>query len=125
MNRCATCGLDFSSVRAFDTHHVGKHQYTHEEGVAMKPPRDDGRRCLTEDELRAAGFSHNARGRWGLTADMVRARQRFSARPRTSLSERGATSAFLTSNGIGPTLKPQPKTAGAPRERPPARLQGG
>lgn len=89
-NQCGPCGLDFSSLRAFDTHHVGKHAYTHEEGLAMNPPRQDGRRCLTVDELRAAGFSQNTRGRWGLTADIHRARRRFSADPRTSEAPRRA-----------------------------------
>lgn len=84
MNVCGACGLDFSSVRAFDAHRVGKHRYTHAEGLAMHSPREDGRRCLREDELQAAGFLQNTRGRWGLADHMDRARQRFSAQPDTS-----------------------------------------
>ena len=83
MNVCGPCGLDFSSVRAFDAHRVGKHAFTYIEGLRMNPPREDGRRCLRVDELHAAGFAQNTRGRWGLVAHMDRAHQRFSARPDT------------------------------------------
>ena len=84
MNVCGPCGLDFSSIHAFDAHRIGKHGYTNQEGLAMIPPRENGRRCLREDELSAAGFAQNTRGRWGLNAQMDWARQRFSAQPGTS-----------------------------------------
>jgi hypothetical protein len=56
-NFCTTCGLDFSTVRAFDEHWVGEFE-----------PYD--RRCLTEDELTDAGWRHDRRGRWRLPADL-------------------------------------------------------
>jgi hypothetical protein len=90
MNVCGACGRDFSSIRAFDSHRVGRHAYLHAEGLKMHPSRDDGRRCLTEDELHAAGFAQNGRGRWGLTDEMERARQRFTPEPRTSEKPRRA-----------------------------------
>ncbi len=84
MNLCPSCGLDFSSIRAFDTHRDGKQEYTREQGLSMNPAREDGRRCMPEDELPAAGFVQNTRGRWGLAHQMDRARERFSARPGAS-----------------------------------------
>jgi len=90
MNLCTSCGIDFSSLRSFEKHRVGKHAYTQNEGLAMNPARNDGRRCLTLDELRAAGFVQNSRGRWGPAQDMERARQRFSVQPRTPRRHRKA-----------------------------------
>jgi hypothetical protein len=90
MNVCVSCGRDFSSLRAFDSHHVGSHAYTHTEGLRMRPPREDGRRCLAEDELRAAGFAQNSRGRWGLAEEMERARRRFTPEPRVAQTPREA-----------------------------------
>ena len=49
MNLCRTCGHDFASVRAFDAHRIGRHAYTQAEGLALDPPRKDGRRCLSAD----------------------------------------------------------------------------
>jgi hypothetical protein len=73
VNVCGACGLDFGSVRAFDAHRVGVHAYTYPEGLRMTPPRDNGRRCLTSDELSALpGFARNARGRWSLAAHQNR-----------------------------------------------------
>jgi len=66
MNLCGTCGLDFGSVSAFDTHRVGKYQYDCAEGLERTPPREDGRRCLDEDEMLAAGLELDGRGRWRL-----------------------------------------------------------
>jgi hypothetical protein len=53
--RC--CGRDFVSVRAFDTHRVGVHAYTFAEGMALEPPREDGRRCMADEELIEAGLA--------------------------------------------------------------------
>ena len=81
LNVCGSCRLDFSSLRAFDGHRVGRHGYTGCEGLRMDPPRDDGRRCLVEWELRAAGFVQDVRGRWGVLEHQVRARERFVRDP--------------------------------------------
>ena len=64
MNECPVCRLDFRSLTAFDAHRVGKHAYTYLEGLALSPPREDGRRCLDEDEMRAAGWRSDKYGRW-------------------------------------------------------------
>ena len=81
MNVCGACGLDFSSVRSFDAHRVGKHAYTWREGLNMDPPREDGRRCLHRSELEAAGMAQDARGRWGLVRDREQARKSFRKTP--------------------------------------------
>lgn len=47
--QCAACLEYFSSPAAFDKHRSGDM---------------DRRRCLTPDEMRAAGMLHNERGRW-------------------------------------------------------------
>lgn len=90
MKTCSDCGLGFSSVRAFERHRVGKLQYTHSEGLAMSPPRDDGRRCRPKDDLGAAGFVQNARGEWAVAKEVERARERFPGPPRDAETERRA-----------------------------------
>ena len=67
MNLCRACGEDFGSVKAFDAHRVGVHAYTYTEGLSRDPPRTDGRRCLSIDEMEAAQFVRNACGRWSLS----------------------------------------------------------
>jgi hypothetical protein len=84
--------LDFASVEAFDRHKTGVHAYTFAEGMAMRPPREDGRRCLDVEELanyagKGGVFAQDARGQWGQPARSSRARQAFlgvtpSAQPR-------------------------------------------
>ncbi len=81
MNVCGACGLDFSSVKSFDAHRVGKHAYTYSEGIRMDPMREDGRRCLRVEELEDAGMAQDARGRWGLVRDRKQARQAFLRDP--------------------------------------------
>ena len=54
MNLCRACGQDFSSVRTFDDHRVGKHAYL------WSPAREDGRRCLDPAEMRGLGLTLNA-----------------------------------------------------------------
>jgi hypothetical protein len=78
MNLCRSCEQDFSSVRAFDKHRVGVHAFTYSEGLALDPPREDGRRCLRTDELEDAGFRLTASGRWELAAEADRARTAFA-----------------------------------------------
>ena len=48
----------FASVTAFDRHRVGRHEHV------WSAEREDGRRCLDEDELRDAGMELDPRGRW-------------------------------------------------------------
>jgi hypothetical protein len=63
---CPSWGLDSSSTAAFDRHRVGLHAYLFAEGLAFDPPREDGRRCLDVDEIRALGMLIDGRGRWAL-----------------------------------------------------------
>jgi len=53
---CTSCGRDFSGDRMFDHHRTGVHEYTFREGLDLDPPREDGRRCLDEDEMRVRGW---------------------------------------------------------------------
>lgn len=64
MNFCRSCDQDFSSVELFDRHRVGVHAYTYAQGVAMDPMREDGRRCLSIEEMEERGWRLNDRGRW-------------------------------------------------------------
>jgi hypothetical protein len=65
LNGCETCGEDFASVKYFDAHRVGTLQYLLRQGLAMDPPRENGRRCLDEDEMRdKKGWERDGRGRW-------------------------------------------------------------
>jgi len=72
MNLCRSCGHDFSSVRLFDSHRVGKHEYL------FDSEHLDGRRCLDASEMEAKGWAQNERGRWSDPAVAEDARQRFS-----------------------------------------------
>jgi len=77
-NLCRSCGQDFNSVDLFERHRVGVHEYTHTEGLRDEPPpgwqhnhpgetwtpREDGRRCLSVDEMTAKGWEPNERGYW-------------------------------------------------------------
>lgn len=85
MNLCTLCKLDFGSVKAFDLHKTGTHEYTFAEGLYMEPPREDGRRCLDEDEIAAAKdregnflFARNAAGNWSVARSLNSAREAFS-----------------------------------------------
>lgn len=81
MNVCGACGLDFSSVRAFDQHRVGRHAYLVGEGFRRSPALEDGRRCLVPHELLEDGmFAQDARGRWFLVERRDAARRAFSGR---------------------------------------------
>ena len=64
MNHCRVCGQDFGSLGAFDNHRVGKHAYTFAEGLRFEPSKEDGRRCLDADELRAKDWKQDRYGRW-------------------------------------------------------------
>jgi hypothetical protein len=74
---CGACGLNFASLTLFDWHRIGKHEYTLTEGLRMDPAREDGRRCRTVDEIQAAGYALNERGRWYDVQEARRARMAF------------------------------------------------
>jgi hypothetical protein len=73
-NRCVACKKDFASVAAFDRHRIGTHEYDFAEGLRFDPPREDGRRCMDEDEMTEAGMELDARERWRIQADAERIR---------------------------------------------------
>jgi hypothetical protein len=64
MYQCATCSEDFSSLKNFDRHRVGKHAV--------------GKRCLNVSEIEGIGLARNARGRWCNPAASKRMRDWFS-----------------------------------------------
>jgi hypothetical protein len=82
MNLCRGCNTDFGRLSAFDAHRTGRHAYTFREGMRMDPPREDGRRCLDEEEMEARGFVRNAYGRWSLVSESERTRLRAIPRVR-------------------------------------------
>ena len=61
---CATCQLVFTGTADFDSHRVGTHAYTYSEGVAMSPLHEDGRRCLSLEEIEQDGCVRNSHGCW-------------------------------------------------------------
>lgn len=63
-NLCRSCGIDFNSIDLFEQHRVGVHAYTFSEGIAMEPMREDGRRCLSVDEMHERGWEQDAKGYW-------------------------------------------------------------
>ena len=64
LNYCNTCGKDFKSVSAFDQHRTGTYEYDYSKGLRMDPPREDGRRCMTADEMQQKGMEQDKFGRW-------------------------------------------------------------
>lgn len=75
-NLCRSCSQDFGSIGGFDHHRVGEHDYTYSEGLQLDPPREDGRRCMTDEELLASGYVLDPEfGRWV----SVSARERLQA----------------------------------------------
>jgi hypothetical protein len=78
MNMCVCCKEDFASVRMFDNHRVGKHEYLYSEGLRMDPPREDGRRCLDADEMLAKGWQQDEQGLWFSPESREKAREYFS-----------------------------------------------
>jgi hypothetical protein len=92
MNLCRACNNDLGSVTAFDAHRTGRHAYSFSEGLRMDPLREDGRRCLDEDEMEARGFVKNGRGGvWPLVSSGVGAcpRMPIPARESASNARRG------------------------------------
>jgi hypothetical protein len=87
-DHCRACDQDFGSVKAFDMHRVGTHEYSYSEGLQMTPPREDGRRCLSEREIANTPrsrtdprplFVPNKRGKWSLAGDLEKAREKWAA----------------------------------------------
>ena len=79
MNLCSSCGSDFGSVHAFDSHRVGKHTHTYLEGLDMSPSREDGRRCLDGGEMEDVGWARDQHGRWRTDAQGAHFRVRERA----------------------------------------------
>jgi hypothetical protein len=59
LHGCSGCRQDFTSLSLFDRHRVGVYSYTYSEGAQFFPPREDGRRCLDVDEMKAKGWELN------------------------------------------------------------------
>jgi hypothetical protein len=53
---CTLCGLDFAGDSYFERHKTGSHQYTYSEGLKYNPPVEDGRRCMSIEELAEIGM---------------------------------------------------------------------
>jgi hypothetical protein len=64
LNLCGSCRRDFTSLELFDAHRVGKHKYSYSEGLELSPIREDGRRCLSDDEMTGRGWLRDVRRRW-------------------------------------------------------------
>jgi len=79
MNLCMSCGKDFAGANSFDAHRVGRHSYTYSEGVKMEPIREDGRRCLSVEEIEALGYEKNDQDRWFHAASAKQVRESFAA----------------------------------------------
>lgn len=60
-NECPSCAKVFRSSHAFDKHRVG---YFSEPPNERKRGVNEPRRCMTEEEMRAAGMALNASGYW-------------------------------------------------------------
>ena len=61
-----------------DRHRVGVHEYTYGEGLRLNPPREDGRRCLSLEEMEGKGWELDARGRWVDPVKVEQARRAFA-----------------------------------------------
>ena len=92
-NLCRGCGCDFSSVKLFDDHRVGKHEYLYD---AWDDSKADGRRCLGVEEMQARGWEPNERGLWtdpARNADAARRLRRDASLIETTKAVRGTTTA--------------------------------
>jgi hypothetical protein len=72
LNLCRGCGNDFTSLRLFDAHCVGAHDYE------WSPGHPDGRRGLSTDEMKAKGWTVDVRGRWTDPARAADIRERLA-----------------------------------------------
>jgi len=66
VNLCRSCTQDFAGVGLFDAHRTGAHSHL------WSVEREDGRRCLSPDELEARGWRLDSRGRWSDPAEVER-----------------------------------------------------
>jgi hypothetical protein len=116
---CTTCGRDFSGDAMFDRHRVGNHAYLYAEGLAMNPPREDGRRCLEPEEMRALGWRpftdlelkvqrRHAR-RAGFGVELWHDPERY-ADARRRLGARGPRRRGNGQDASGAELSPEPKS---------------
>lgn len=64
MNLCRTCNQDFTSVRLWDEHRVGKYAPGDYQGELADWTPEQGRRCLSTEEMQKRGWTKNERGRW-------------------------------------------------------------
>jgi hypothetical protein len=48
--------MDFAGDSYFDKHRIGTHAYTYLEGLKFNPPVEDGRRCMSLEEMRKVGM---------------------------------------------------------------------
>jgi hypothetical protein len=78
LHGCSGCLQDFTSLALFDRHRVGRYEYTLEQGLRLDRPREDGRRCLDTDEMRANGWALNDSGRWIDPVRVEAARESFA-----------------------------------------------
>lgn len=83
LNLCRACSQDFAGVEAFDRHRVGEHAFLYSEGLKLDPPREDGRRCLSSEEMLAMGMEVDPRGRWRIIPSAAQ-QTFFTLRQRTS-----------------------------------------
>lgn len=112
-NGCAACGQDFAGLTYFDKHRVGTFEYSLTEGLRLDPPREDGRRCLTRDEMLELGLALDKSGRWTDPAEAARLRAAHNADSRSGETPVSASQPKLRVN-------PTPELSGAQRENPPA-----
>jgi hypothetical protein len=69
MNYCKACDVTFGSIGAFDMHRTGSYGdaiYASGDTKRKKPigHTEPSRRCMTLDEINAAGMVQNGKGWW-------------------------------------------------------------
>lgn len=72
-NLCRACRQEFSNTALFDAHRVGKHAYA--TAVA-----EDGRRCISADEMEAKNWTKDDRGVWTDPEGAKRVRAAFAGK---------------------------------------------
>lgn len=78
LNYCRPCTHDFGSVSLFDRHRLGTHEYTFRQGLDRDPPAENGRRCLSIQEMETKGWELDDRGRWVDPEKVAQARRAFA-----------------------------------------------
>jgi hypothetical protein len=64
VNYCTSSDQDFSSVAALDRHRIGKHEYSHVEGLRSSLLARTPGACMSVDAMNAVGHGAQPRGRW-------------------------------------------------------------